>query len=327
MKPFHPLLLFALCGLFASLNNVSARQWVSRDGKFKVQADLLRFDGLVAALQRADGSIANVPVDRLSPEDREFLWTQVDDPRFAAAIPPALKTFKKVMQGMRPIEIRRIEARMDQLRKELRSGVREIKHPVGQQAKALMRHLAQRLNMLNSGAAFIPTLSPKDFRVGQIGKLDDDLQFSIRAEPDGGELPISVTFLELRHTNDIGNVAGFRNSWHQRTVSRPDLMFLKADFVDRLPKTHLDRDPKSPANRMLRAHVYQVTELRPRGAAKDYVLEPFVTDDNRSIRTGAFIQGNVIPTSVTSCLSSTQTTKSPKCPRIIMHLRWIHGIM
>jgi hypothetical protein len=179
-----------------------------------------------------------------------------------------------------------MEARLDKLRKELRSGARELKHPVGQQAKALMRHLAERVRTLKSGVAFVPTLSPKDFRVGQIGKLDDDLQFSIRAEPEGDEIPVSITFHELRHTNDSDDVRGFRNSWHHLTVARPDLMYVKADFVDRLPKTHLDRDRKSPANRMLRAHVYEVIELRPRGAAKDYVLTPCSMDQVLPLLTG-----------------------------------------
>jgi hypothetical protein len=262
--------------LLSFASSASARQWASRDGRFKVTADLVGFDGRVVEIQKADGNRLKVSVDRLSPADCEFLWTQLDDPRIAATIPQNLRVFRKAMELSRPTEIRRLEKRLENLRKEIRSGSRDRNHPVGQQAKTLAKHLGQRLRLLESGAAFVPTLSPKDFRVGQIGTLDDDLQFTIRSQPNGNERKISITFYEYRHINKL---PGMRNSWHVTTIARPDLMFLNADFVQQLPETHLDRDPKSRANRLLRGHVYQVVETRPRGAARDFVLTPFTMND------------------------------------------------
>ena len=51
--------------------SASARQWVSNDCKFKVEAELVGFDGLVVEIQKSDGNKAKVPVDRLSVADRE----------------------------------------------------------------------------------------------------------------------------------------------------------------------------------------------------------------------------------------------------------------
>lgn len=36
-----------------------------------------------------------------------------------------------------------------------------------------------------------------------------------------------------------------------------------------------------PVNRLLRAHVYRVVDVRPRGGARDFVLIPFPMDDIR----------------------------------------------
>ncbi|MCS7466929.1 SHD1 domain-containing protein [Stieleria sp. ICT_E10.1] len=267
-----------------------ARQWVSRDGNFKVQAELVGFDGFVVEIQKADGNRAKVPIDRLSVADREYIWTQIDDPQIAPGVPPALRTFKQAVDLSRPVEIRRIEKRLEALRKELRSGSRDVNHPVGQQAKTLAKHLGKRLVLLKSGAAFTPTLSPKDFRVGQIGTLDNDLQFTIRSKPEGDERKISISFYEHRHINEL---PGARNNWHTTTISRPDLMILKADFVNQLPETHLDRNRRSPTNRLLRARVYQIVESRPRGAAKDYVLTPFAMGDVEPLLMGKRPAANV----------------------------------
>jgi hypothetical protein len=68
---------------------------------------------------------------------------------------------------------------------------------------------------------------------------------------------------------------------HHTTLSRPDLVYVKADFVDRVPKTNPDRDPASPVNRLLRSKIYEIVEVRSRGRARDYVLAPFAMEDVR----------------------------------------------
>ena len=157
--------------------SLMAKEWVSAEGRFRVNADLVGFDGGSVKLATTDGRNIDVAVEELSVDDREFLWTQVSDPKFAATLPKAVVDFKKSMEEMRPIEIKRVEDRLEKLRSELRAGSRQMNHPIAMQAKALVQQLAQRLTMLKSGKPYTPKLSPKDFRVGQVGTLDDDLLF------------------------------------------------------------------------------------------------------------------------------------------------------
>lgn len=49
------------------------RTWTDRTGKFSVEAELIRTDGESVVLRRADGAHVNVPIDRLSDRDRQFL--------------------------------------------------------------------------------------------------------------------------------------------------------------------------------------------------------------------------------------------------------------
>lgn len=49
------------------------RTWTSADGKFKIEAKLLSVIDNVAQLERADGKISKVPVDKLSEADQQFI--------------------------------------------------------------------------------------------------------------------------------------------------------------------------------------------------------------------------------------------------------------
>src|SRR5262245_48376645 len=52
-----------------------ARQWVSDDGRFKAEAELVSFDGQTVMLKKLSGVVINVPLNRLSNLDREYLET------------------------------------------------------------------------------------------------------------------------------------------------------------------------------------------------------------------------------------------------------------
>lgn len=258
---------------------LTAREWSSADGKFRVNAELDGFDGDSVELSTADGRNISVPVEKLSARDRQFLWTQVHDPMFAGGVPQALIDFQSSMESTRALEIKRTEDRLKKLRRELSAGARQMNHPIAGQARAMTKQLSARLTRLKSGKPSIPTLSPKDFRVGQIGTLDDDLVFGVSADGDGDERKVSVSFIELRSTLDIDVDAGSHASWHVSTINRPDLMYIRSDFASQLPMSPPDRDPNSPINQMLRQHVYRIVEQRPRGLARDYVLSPFDMQD------------------------------------------------
>jgi uncharacterized protein (TIGR03067 family) len=49
------------------------RTWTSADGKFKIEAKLRSVINKVAQLEKADGTVSKVPIDKLSPEDQQFI--------------------------------------------------------------------------------------------------------------------------------------------------------------------------------------------------------------------------------------------------------------
>ncbi|MEE2639926.1 MAG: SHD1 domain-containing protein [Planctomycetota bacterium] len=48
------------------------RTWTSSDGKFKVEAELLSFDGVTVKLKKLNGDVISVPLNRLSRDDQSF---------------------------------------------------------------------------------------------------------------------------------------------------------------------------------------------------------------------------------------------------------------
>lgn len=186
-------------------------------------------------------------------------------------LPASVVKFKQAMEKIRETEEERLESRIAELKKQLRFGARDTKHPVAQEAKGVARNLALRLTLVKSGKAFVPRLSPKDFEVGQIGEFDDDLLFSANG-PKEGMAQIHVMFEELRYEDRLANL----KVWHHNTVSRPDHFRLRADFVQNLQANERDYERASQANRQLRSHVYEiVARERPEG----FILEPFTMDE------------------------------------------------
>jgi len=66
--------VLAMTGLLLTGSSLlSARKWTSSDGKFSVEAELVSVDAGKVKLKKANGTVATVPVDRLSAEDRQYL--------------------------------------------------------------------------------------------------------------------------------------------------------------------------------------------------------------------------------------------------------------
>jgi hypothetical protein len=55
----------------------NARVWTDSTGRYSIEADLIAFNNKVVILQRADHELGQVPVEKLSPADREYLKTKV----------------------------------------------------------------------------------------------------------------------------------------------------------------------------------------------------------------------------------------------------------
>ena len=50
-----------------------SRTWASADGKFRVEAELVKMVAGVVHLKRKDGQVIQVPIDKLGEEDRKLL--------------------------------------------------------------------------------------------------------------------------------------------------------------------------------------------------------------------------------------------------------------
>ena len=59
--------------LSASLVSATPRTWTSADGRHQTEAELIEFRDGQVHLRRVDGGMVTVPLDWLSPEDREFV--------------------------------------------------------------------------------------------------------------------------------------------------------------------------------------------------------------------------------------------------------------
>ena len=62
-----------------------AREWVDASGKFRIEAELIAVRNGKAILEKPDGSVISIPVDKLSVADQAFLKNQS-----APATPPTV---------------------------------------------------------------------------------------------------------------------------------------------------------------------------------------------------------------------------------------------
>jgi hypothetical protein len=138
------------------------------------------------------------------------------------------------------------------------------------EAAALQKTLEQRLALVQSGQPYLPRLSPKDFAIGQIGELDDDL--ILKMSPKGkDEARVGVLFDELQYDDTgLGGVP-----WLHVKVSRPDSFFVRGDLVPPLAEIKGERELADFTQRALRKRVFEIVEEIPRGAVSDFVLVPF----------------------------------------------------
>lgn len=71
MRKFVCVLLVGILLLVGDV--AAAKQWVSRDGRFSVEAELLTVDGEQVVLRREDGTVIRVPLERLSLADVKYV--------------------------------------------------------------------------------------------------------------------------------------------------------------------------------------------------------------------------------------------------------------
>lgn len=309
--------ILMLFSLWPTLVQAELREWSSSDGKFKIEAELVGFAADLVKLKKADGTVIKVPAARLSATDLKYLESRkkefppAQEPK--ADLPIEVVRFRKSMESMRDVEARRLEKRINELKRELEKAkkakpaapkVDAGKGPPGfegrmkkatdavemvlrkeaaanekaneKEVTALVKALGQRLELVNSGKPFLPRLSPKDFAVGQIGEFDDDFVLSM-SKPGKDEARISVLFDEWRCLPEFirGGTVRLSRGW----VSRPDSFYLRSHIVAPLVDVEIGGDRDCPTNRLLRKHFFEIVDKIPRGAISDYVLVPYQMDE------------------------------------------------
>lgn len=187
----------------APLHAGKPREWTSADKMFKVKAEFVDQDETHVNLRRTDTQeLIRVSRDKFSDTDQKFL------------------RFFKSMESVRPLEIKRIEKRLAELKPQLTTAGRAVKDPLGRRATQMADQLDSRLKLLKANRPYIPRLSPLDFAVGQIGELDDDLIFSL-GKRDGNKQFVGLAFYELRF---VGPPLGM---WSESVTHRPDSFSLE----------------------------------------------------------------------------------------------------
>jgi len=309
--------MLMLFSLWPTLVQAELREWSSSDGKFKIEAELMGFDADLVKLKKRDGTEIKVPAARLSAADLKYLESRKKEFLPAEELKADLRTavvrFRKSMESMRDVEARRLEKRINELKRELEKATKAKpadpkvdagKAPPGFEERikkatnavqivlrkeaaaiekanektvaALVKTLGQRLELVNSGKPFLPRLSPKDFAVGQIGEFDDDFVLSM-SKPGKDEAGISVLFEEWKCLPEFmrGKTVPLSRGW----VSRPDSFYLRSNIVAPLVEVDRGGDRDCPTNRLLRKHIFEIVDNIPRGAISDYVLVPYQMDE------------------------------------------------
>ena len=78
-------IVVALCLLF--LRPAFARTWTDSSGAHKVEAELLKVDGEIVHLKKADGAVIKVPLNKFCEDDQAFVRQQFAPKAAAVPVP------------------------------------------------------------------------------------------------------------------------------------------------------------------------------------------------------------------------------------------------
>jgi outer membrane protein assembly factor BamB len=90
------LILACVVGVGALVGGAELRQWSDSSGKFRVDAELIDFKDGKVSLRKADGTIVQTPLGKLSQADQKFLRAELKRRKEAAAPVDAATTGKEI---------------------------------------------------------------------------------------------------------------------------------------------------------------------------------------------------------------------------------------
>src|SRR4051794_16042704 len=62
--------------LFLVASTANARKWTDSTGKYSIEANLIAYNDKVVVLERGDHQLGQVPIEKLSKADQEYLKTK-----------------------------------------------------------------------------------------------------------------------------------------------------------------------------------------------------------------------------------------------------------
>jgi hypothetical protein len=267
---FSAVFLLTLAGLSAAAQEQPrVRGWTSSDGKFTVEAGLVRAEGDAVILKRKDGGEVTVKLASLSAKDREFALRAAPI-KAGEPLPPAVERILQAIDSQRDAEIQRLIARRDEIRVVLKQGKDQLKTRFGVESQELLKTVSGRLAQLERGECVVPRLSPKELAAGQLGAPDDNLLFSHVLTRGPMEMTVGPLFIRPRFTDMVdgkGRLTIFQ-------VSAECVLVIHGVPTAGL-KAGEPREHTSPTNRAMQ-RVFEVLEpeVQP-GGGKAFALRPF----------------------------------------------------
>jgi SLA1 homology domain 1, SHD1 len=249
------------------------RVWTSGDGKFTVEAALIRAEGDAVVLKRKDGVEVTVMLSNLSAKDREFA-ARAAPIKAGERLPPAVEQILQAIDSQRDAEIKRLIARRDEIKVVLRRGRDQLKTKFGMESQELLKTVNGRIAQLENGECVVPRLSPKELAAGQLGALDDNLIFSHVLTRGPMEMTVAPLFIRPRFTDLVDGMDRLIVS----QVSAECVLVIRGVPTAGL-KAGEPREHTSPTNRAMQ-RVFEVLEQEIQmGGGKAFVLRPFELDE------------------------------------------------
>ena len=98
----HRLVLsVVIASCLLALRPALAREWTDSSGTHKIEAELVKLDGEIVHLKKADGAIVKVPLNKLCEDDRKFVREptapapgKANDEKPSAPVPPPVTVIK-----------------------------------------------------------------------------------------------------------------------------------------------------------------------------------------------------------------------------------------
>ncbi|MFH1918631.1 MAG: SHD1 domain-containing protein [Planctomycetota bacterium] len=151
--------------VWPTLVSGQVRTWTDDTGKHKTEAEFISHEDGVVKLKKADGQVVELPLERLSGADREWVGRQ--------SLSPDVKAYFEQVDRQRVEAITEAEAQLEKEQANIKKLQRAKDRRGVLKAKEEVRLLRERLESLRENdPPFMPKLDLRNLKVGDVGVLD-----------------------------------------------------------------------------------------------------------------------------------------------------------